>query len=230
MECVTITRNLPAYLDGRDSDEERRIVAAHLAACPECAATVSQHAVVRERLRHMPVRTPGDQLRTQLQVIASKEQARRVRRVSFKNAFAAWRDRSRLSLQNLMKPLALPVAGGLASSVILFGMLVPDFAMEVHPVHNDVPTSLFTEVRVKGSSPIAMGEAEIVVDLTVDENGRMVDYNIVHGENLVLDGSARRRLENTLLFTEFTPATTFGQPMSGKIRVSFRSSRIDVKG
>jgi hypothetical protein len=33
-----------------------------------------------------------------------------------------------------------------------------------------------------------------------------------------------------LLFTEFTPATSFGQPMSSKTRLWFRTSRIDVKG
>ena len=29
----------------------------------------------------------------------------------------------------------------------------------------------------------------------------------------------RRSLENMLLFTEFTPATAFGQPTAGKIRL-----------
>jgi len=40
----------------------------------------------------------------------------------------------------------------------------------------------------------------------------------------------RHSIENSLLFTEFWPATNFGRPIAGTIRISFRSSHIDVRG
>jgi hypothetical protein len=64
----------------------------------------------------------------------------------------------------------------------------------------------------------------------VDEQGRMIDYAVVAGAGVLANAAVRRRLENMLLFTEFTPATSFGQPMTSKMRIWFRTSRIDVKG
>jgi hypothetical protein len=41
----------------------------------------------------------------------------------------------------------------------------------------------------------------------------------------------RRKLESTLLQTDFSPATSFGQPVTGWVKVKFSSSQmIDVKG
>jgi hypothetical protein len=35
---------------------------------------------------------------------------------------------------------------------------------------------------------------------------------------------------NMILFTSFTPATAFGQPTPGKLLLSFRRSKVVVKG
>ena len=86
------------------------------------------------------------------------------------------------------------------------------------------------QVAVKGMAPFFGGGDDVVVDVTVDEQGRMIDYAVVAGATALANASLRRRLENVLLFTEFTPATSFGQPMSSKTRLWFRTSRIDVKG
>ena len=58
----------------------------------------------------------------------------------------------------------------------------------------------------------------------------MVDYSIVQGRNVLNNVVLRRNLENMLLFTEFNPATLFGQPTASKIRLYLDSSHIDVKG
>jgi hypothetical protein len=58
----------------------------------------------------------------------------------------------------------------------------------------------------------------------------MIDYTVLSGAGALANTTTRRRLEAALLFTEFTPATAFGQPMAGKLRLSLRNSRIDVRG
>jgi hypothetical protein len=68
------------------------------------------------------------------------------------------------------------------------------------------------------------------VDVWVDEQGRMFDYAIVAGAGVLANSQMRRRLENMLLFTQFTPATEFGRPTSAKVRLRFGSSRVDVRG
>src|SRR5262249_6942612 len=95
---------------------------------------------------------------------------------------------------------------------------------------SDVPTAFFTEASVKGTAPIGESGGDVVVDVVVDGQGRMVDYTVVSGHNLLKDEALRRRIQNTLIFTEFTPATAFGQPTSGKMRLWLGSNRIDVKG
>ena len=73
-------------------------------------------------------------------------------------------------------------------------------------------------------------DSDIVVDVDVDEQGRMIDYAVVAGANVLANREVRRRLENALVFSNFTPGTTFGQPIVSKVRLWFHSSRIEVKG
>jgi len=68
-----------------------------------------------------------------------------------------------------------------------------------------------------------------VVDLQLDDQGRIVNFTIVSAPGQQNE-KLRREIENHLLFTEFWPATTFGRGVAGTIRISFRSSRIDVRG
>ena len=94
-----------------------------------------------------------------------------------------WRENFQLSFKNLMRPLALPIAGGLISTAFLFGMLMPDLAVEVRPIHDDIETSVFTQATVRDITPISVGDVDITVELTVDENGRMLEYRVVNGED-----------------------------------------------
>lgn len=183
---------------------------------------------VTQVLRNLPARTPSSGLRTSLltsaRVFASKERQRLL------STQINWRDRLNLFATNLMRPLALPFAGGIFSTVALFSMcLIP-----MYPVRGDdstdVPTVLTTEAAVKYTAPIAGSCGEVVVDVTVDESGRMVDYKIVSGFNVLTSAQVRRSLENRLIFTVFDPVTQFGQPTSGKMRLFFRNSEVDVKG
>lgn len=131
-----------------------------------------------------------------------------------------------------MRPLAIPTAGGFVSSFVLFSMLTPAFVIPgLSTISlNDVPTGLYTEASVKGLPLLSVSGEDVIVEVTFDELGRVVDFTIPNSPILVKTPGLRGRIESNLLFTQFTPATTFGQPMAGKIRVSFNTSRIDVKG
>jgi hypothetical protein len=231
MECWKTTRALAAWLDDVGTEEERREIQLHLAECAGCAEIARQYQCLRRELNSLPTRAPSEHLKTVLKVTASKEQARRVTHITYAKAFAAWKERMAFSVRTLMQPLALPITGGLLSALILFTALVPDFTVGAHSASRDVPTILFTEASVKDMMPIGIDQdSELVIELTVDEYGRMTDYEIVRGNNLLHDEQLRRAFENALLAAQFTPATAFGQPTSGKIRVSFRTSVIEVKG
>ena len=176
-------------------------------------------------LRALPVRVPPQGLATSLRVMASRERQRRLTG----SAFCAWRARWGVFANNLMRPLALPLAGGVFSAIALFGILAPTY-----PVHADggfdVPTMLTTQVGVSRMAPIHVSDDDVIVDVTVDGQGRMIDYTVLSGAGALANVSTRRRLEAALIFTQFTPATAFGMPMAGKMRLSLRNSRIDVRG
>jgi hypothetical protein len=176
---------------------------------------------------------PAD-MRLRLRVLASREQVRQMSRRNFRARAEALRERLQRLWDNFLSPLALPFTGGVAAAIVLFSMLVPAYPLKsvsaAGSLPVDVPTMLTTEVEVRGTSPFVTSSDEVVVDVWVDGQGRMFDYAIVAGATVLANSQLRRRLENMLLFTQFTPATEFGQPTASKVRLRLGSSRIDVRG
>ena len=231
MECMNTNRGLSRYVDGLSSPAERKTIERHLSRCRPCNDRAADFRHVRSALRDLPRLTPSDHLQTRLRVLASRDRVRRVTRLTFAQKWTGFRDRTRLMLHNLMRPLMLPVFGGFASACILFGLLVPDIGREVHPISNDVPAPvLFTQASVNYLVPMSISDSEIELDVHVDDSGRMVDYQVLKGQNVLRDDLMRRRLESSLLITQFVPATTFGQPTPGRVRVRVVRDEIDVKG
>jgi len=230
MECGSVRQRVSAYLDGAVSADERRLLRGHFSSCRECARESERYSQVREKLRSLPKRMPPADLTTRLLVVASK-----VRMESFGGAtrWSRWRDRMALSLRNLMQPLALPAVGGLCSAVFLFSTFVPMFKSAfMLSSSGDIPTMLSTESTLKYIGPVAFSNdnGDAVVDLHLDDQGRIVDFSIVSAPGQQSE-ALRRSIENSLLFIGFSPATTFGRGVASTIRISFRgSSRIDVRG
>jgi hypothetical protein len=230
MECLKSSRAVSVLVDHTESEQARQEMTQHVKACLVCSESVNEHRRLRQNLRSLPVLGPSQDLNKAIRRIASHDRTRRVRWIRINDACTAWRVRTEMMMKNLMRPMALPVAGGLISALLLLATLIPNLVFEVQPILNDVPTVLFTDASVKDAYWPVIGETDIVVDLTIDESGRLTDYSIVSGGQLLHDEVMRRRFESALLLTQFTPATTFGQPTSGKVRVSFRTSRIEIKG
>ena len=206
------------------SAEERRALKIHLNSCRECALASEQYSAVRQKLRSLPKRVPPADLTTRLRVVASK-----VRMESLGSPWSRWRERMELTLRNLMRPLALPAVGGLCTAVFLFSTFVPMFKSAfAMSASGDIPTMLSTQPMLKYMAPVAVSNNEdAVVDLQLDDQGQVVNFSIVSapgGQSETL----RRSIQNSLLFTEFSPATTFGRGVAGTIRICF--SRIDVRG
>lgn len=208
---------------------ERQAMRRHLDGCRDCALESKEQQRLSEAVRSLPRRIPPSDLTLRLRVTASKVRAE----VRGPGRWLRFRDRLSLALENLMRPLALPAAGGLCSAVFLFSALVPAFmptyAMARTTSLWDPPTMLLTEPMVKYMAPIAFG-GDAVVDVNIDDHGCIAGYTIVSSTGPDSE-KLRRSIENNLLFTEFWPATAFGVPVAGTIRISYRSpAGIDVKG
>lgn len=193
----------------------------------------------QDRLLHslprLSTRSVPSDLSVRLRVLASRECQRQASRRDFAARAADFQERARRVWQEFAKPFALPFAGGVASAVLLFSMcVVPAYPLQPRSIANmpslDVPTMLTTTAEVRGTSPFVTSADEVVVDVWVDGQGHMFDYAIVAGASVLANSQLRRRLENMLLFTQFTPATEFGRPTVSKVRLRLGSSRVDVRG
>ncbi len=200
---------------------------AHLEVCRDCEVRLTQLARVRTAVGNLPSKAVPAELKTALHVIASRERQRAVAGGRWLGAAAI---RAHLLVDNLMRPLALPFAGGLVSAMLLFSMLVPTFTFR-RGAGADIPVGLFTEPSIKTQMPFEDLEydADCVVEVLVDDQGRMVDYSVPKGSSITTNPDLRRSIEKTLLFTQFTPATMFGQPTYGKVYVSFQRRSIEIK-
>jgi anti-sigma factor RsiW len=214
---------LLADLDRLTPETERQEVAAHLRVCRSCSEEGAARERVRTAMRALPRMVPPPDLAVRLRVIASREQQRRSEGWARRLATNV-----RLCFEGLMRPLAVPLAGGICSAVLLFALLVPSFSWV--PSAQDVPIGLSTDATVKSMAPIGFEDGEAVVDVTIDDQGHLVDFNILHNYGAAVNDSFCRSVENALLFTVFTPGTAFGQPVGGKLRLTFRSSSVEVKG
>ena len=189
------------------------------------------HHEVRDLLQALPRRRANPGLTLALQISASKEAARRQKwanapafLVRMKNTFDLW-------TTNMMRPLALPCAGGIAAAVLVFALFVQIQPVRANSHMADRPTNLYTGPAAKTLAPFEPPTADAEVEVSIDETGRIADYRVVAG-NPKLNMEVRLSVERTLLFTEFVPATSFGQAVPSKLRLTLRrgASSITVKG
>jgi hypothetical protein len=222
MNCKNVRRSLSPYIDGQLRDGERLGVSQHIQACADCSRHHRELTAIRQAARRVHTRAVPPALTVGLRVAASKAGGRR------RSPTTIW-DRIRMALDQMMRPFAIPAAGGLVSALMLFSLLVPPFYENAEMGDFDVPTILYTEASVKSYGPLSYTDEDIFVELSIDDQGRISDYTLP--ASLTGNPELRRVIERNLVMVTFQPATAFGQPLSGKLRVSFRKSNpIEVKG
>ena len=228
MNCRAVETLLPSFLEGDLPELKRRDIALHIGGCPPCAARTADARKTRSQmvagLRNLPAVPAPRELVTKLRMAASHEIARHQGRGDFSSATSRWWMRAQISLRDLMRPLALPAAGGLLSSVACFSMLASALSLPQQLLLNDIPLGFTTQVQVDQLSPFGYTGHDVVIELTIDKNGQVANY-AAHGS---VTRDDMKQLSNLILFTSFAPATSFGQPTSGKILL--RSHRINVRG
>jgi anti-sigma factor RsiW len=229
MSCDNVQERVSSFLDRTNAVAERENVLAHIGSCRDCSAYLETQLTMRTALRSLGAPAVPPDLVARLSVTASHERQRRLTRVSFSARLRAWNSRVQLMFDNLMRPLAFPFAGGLVSSMMIFGLLVPSLTFQ----HAFADQVLFTyadgEVVVMGPNGAYMSTSESenapriergdavapetanVVELTIDQSGRVSDWSVARGE-LTQD------LTNSIMFGQFSPATNLGVPIQSKLK------------
>lgn len=219
MSCENVQDRISSLLDGRMTSAEEGNALAHLGRCRSCNAQFQSVRNLRSALQTMQQPPIPAGLATRLRVLASHERQRRIRNANLSARLQHWFEHVRLTFDNMMRPMALPFAGGVMTALLLLGIWVPTLASKQGS--NDVPLPYWGYAQAIPTEYPAMGD-ELVIELTIDERGRVADYSVLHGE-LTPAWSA------SLLLWKFEPAMWYGQPITAKL-VYRGSSQVSVRG
>jgi hypothetical protein len=231
MNCRIAEEKISLWLDGLLGAEELRSLEEHIEDCNVCALHAHQFGTLKTTLAVLPKAIPPKELNTALLVVASKARRDQMRCRDTASVLQHWRDKGQLWMSNLMRPLAVPVAGGVLTALLLFAMLAPMYGIRDLRLA-DVPTGpmLSTKAALKSSISFGLSDDDVVVDVLIDGEGRLLDYSIPVDLTPGISKELRKCIENTLLCTQFTPATMFGLPKVGKLRITLRRNQVDVAG
>jgi hypothetical protein len=224
LNCKSVRETLWDYSAGTLDETDRHIVDSHICECRECYLHRAETRSLRSGLKSLPALSVSPLLRTRLRVIASRERSRQALRQTLATRLAELRSKAKLLFDNLLKPIAVPAAGGMLASFLCFGAIVD--TLHVHPEwQNDIPVGLYTQVTIDDVSPFSVNGNDVMVELTVDKDGSVSDYELPQGAG---SPDEMREIGNLVLYSSFVPATAFGQRVTGKILVNIH--HINIRG
>lgn len=215
--CRSVRERFSSYLDGSLRGVEMQQLAAHLSGCRECSDEFAEWRQMQDALYQLgPAKAPAD-LALRLRVAISQERARTPRRML---------QLARVRWENTVQPYLLQASAGLVSSVLLIGtvaLLIGAFVAPVQAVAGDAPAVDVTAPRLlysstEGTAMLMSHGQPVVVEAYVNGQGEVYDYRILVGPR---DAQTRNEIENMLLFSVFSPATFYGQPVRGIALISF---------
>jgi hypothetical protein len=239
MKCTTVRTKLPGYLDdaltGAARVQERGQVRQHLDECSVCRAELQRFRRMSVMLSRVPKNAPPADLAVRIKVAVAQAQPT----PTWATRFRKIRDRADILLDNVFRPLTVPATGGFLSAalifVLVFQMIAP--GITVGAVENDVPINLMHPAELISLSDYPQAWAPekhdtelslphgLLLDVTVNAQGQMVDYQILAGPDSV---DLRHQLDQMLLFSRFSPMLSFGRPTSGgHVVLSFSAVRVN---
>jgi hypothetical protein len=222
MSCEKVQKQISTLLDRKLAAGEREGVLAHIESCRECSAHVEALQDLRAQLLGLSRPPMPEYLRARLRVMASHERERRLLRLNMSARLADWSARARLCFDNLMRPLALPFAGGSLMALITFSLLVPSLSFphgmgDKSWFNPPIPESTYVPGVLHNAwivrADIAVPEGMNAVELTIDEQGKVRDYTVTRG-------SLTPDLQSIIMLPPpFSPATVLGLPIPSKVQV-----------
>ena len=220
MNCSEAKSMFSPYLDGAVTGTEMLALTRHLDACAHCQREYVSLRRTQQLLSSVGRRKAPADLSLKLRLAISREVAQS-RRPYFHGL--------RIRLENAVQGLMVPATAGLVTAVVIFGFLMGFFALPLQAGNPDVPLMMNTAPQLQQSAfgtPLdSISDDSLVIEAYVDSNGRVQDYRVLSNPDAK---GLPPQVKNMLIFTTFRPATSMGQPTSGRAVLSF--SKISVKG
>jgi hypothetical protein len=227
MRCHNARKGISLLVDGRIGADERDAVFGHLQCCAGCAEYLQSLQNLRAMLRRIEATPVPWRLSRKLRLIALSQAARQVPQPSWVRTPRRRSLRTWFGLENFIRPAALTFAGGLLSAVAISGLLFPTFGgarqRGFDPLIEVVTLPDGSVQGAPGETPgvILRGPAlscdEIIVELTVDQDGFVRDWNMVRGQ-------MTQDVKDLIVYSKFIPATYFGRPVTSKVQVALHAA------
>ena len=186
MSCENEQRVIASLLDGREEFDGEGGALGHVEKCGTCYGQYRSLLSLRNALRALNSPAMPDGLTERLRVLASHERERFLSRVDFAARFRHWGERLKLSFDNMMRPLALPFAGGLLtalSTLVIFACVMQTTAFP-NNVRSDVPLPMIAndpdgeELYWAGQAPQLLPVTEYVKSDATSDNVIIVAVNL----------------------------------------------------
>jgi Putative zinc-finger len=237
MKCTTVRTKLAGYLDdalSATSTAERAQIGEHLNGCDPCRAELQRFRKLAVLLSRVPKNVPPADLAVRIKVAAAQAQNSE----GWTGHFRKLKDRFDLIVDHVFRPLTVPATGGVFSAVVVFvlvlQLMVPGITVQAVP--NDVPLTILRPAQLVSLSEYPQSftsdqhDAELSlpqglqVYVTVDARGQMSDYEILSGP---MSSDLRHQLDQVLLFSRFSPMTSFGRAIAGgHVILNFNAVRV----
>jgi hypothetical protein len=210
--CSEIRGHFSEYIDMACPVETIQSVRYHLAHCAPCAAELEQYEALQSELHQLSRQRVSAELALRLRVQMSQELHR--------NLF----QRFKVRLENLFRPVWFPSVGGALVALICIVLMLGAGTPQTSNIP-DIPLELPPRVQILAPMTFDTGAQPLVLVTYVNAQGRVTKYRILSGQQ---SPGLIQRLDQMMYYSLFEPATSFGQPTSGQVVLSFRT--ITVRG
>jgi putative zinc finger protein len=218
IKCSRARELMSSYIDCMAEPEESQLLEFHLDDCEPCQRQLHSYISLRSLMASIePVRPPED--------LAMDTRVR----LSHARSGGLF-DRIESLLVNVLKPVLIPAASGIALTVFSFGVLFGQLTMNLRAVSLDssliameepVRTTDQTNLAAPGNSGSEWREP-VSVKANVDDVGRVYDFRILSGSQTP---AMKQWIQNLLYTAQFAPATRLGKPINSSTILTFVNVR-----
>ena len=221
-ECSSVQKLMSSFIDSMVTALEAERLQGHLADCEPCQRQLQSYISMRSLIARIETPPLPEDMVLETRVLLSHARN--------KNFLVRLENR----LNNVLKPMVVPVLFGVSLTMLLFGVLLGSLASSsavlaegrlaeepVFGLYKPVHTTDPNWIRFASSDKQNFDEP-LTIETHVGNEGRVLDYHVLSGpSNPEVNGWIRQIVS----LMKFTPATSFGKPVESKIILSFIAVR-----
>lgn len=222
IRCSSVKKLMSAFIDSMATTDEANLLEGHLSTCEPCQRQLQSYISIRGLVARVAAPPLPEDMILETRVRLSHARNRNFL-VRFENR-----------LNNLLKPIVVPVLLGTSLTMLLFGVLLGSLASRstvlaqdrydeppLYPLFQPVRTQNPNWIRFASNDKQDLDEP-LTIETHVGDEGRVMDYQVLSGPQTAEVNAWIRQI---LSLAEFVPATAFGKPVESRMILSFVAVR-----